>query len=62
MVLPLGDTEQQIEFSRRIQAEGLSVRAVEQAVQEMIQDDDAHPVAAHRVGAGRNARKNAATI
>jgi len=44
-LLPLGDADEQIRFSRRIQSEGLSVRAVEKTVQEMIQDEDADPVA-----------------
>ena len=39
-LLPLGDEHLQIEFSRRIQADGLSVREVERQVQEKIQEDD----------------------
>lgn len=39
-LLPLGEESQQIEFSARIQAEGLSVRAVENLVQEQIAEED----------------------
>jgi ParB family chromosome partitioning protein len=35
-LLPLGDMEEQIAFARRIKQDGLSVRATEQAVQELI--------------------------
>lgn len=35
-LLPLGDEQEQLEFSRRIKREGLSVRATEQDVQERI--------------------------
>jgi ParB family chromosome partitioning protein len=41
-LLPLGDEQEQIAFCKRIQSEGLSVRAVEGLVQEMVrQGDDA---------------------
>ncbi|HEV2972621.1 MAG TPA: ParB/RepB/Spo0J family partition protein [Pirellulales bacterium] len=40
-LLPLGDEREQVAFCQRIQAEGLSVRATEQAVQEQIQSNDA---------------------
>lgn len=43
-LLPLGDEALQIEFSARVLAEGLSVRAVETLVQERIEDEDG-PVA-----------------
>ena len=35
-LLPLGDEEEQIDFARRIEKEGLSVRATEQGVQDRI--------------------------
>ncbi|MDA0660150.1 MAG: ParB/RepB/Spo0J family partition protein [Planctomycetota bacterium] len=59
-LLPLGDADEQIQFSRRIQVEGLSVRAVEKLVQEMIQDEDADPVAqaAHRRRSQRSQKRN----
>jgi ParB family chromosome partitioning protein len=39
-LLPLGDEREQIEFANRIQRDGLSVRAIEQAVKEFIQSAD----------------------
>jgi ParB family chromosome partitioning protein len=39
-LLPLGDEQEQIEFARRIQKEGLSVRATEQGVSEIIHSLD----------------------
>ncbi len=39
-LLPLGDESQQMEFCERIESEGLSVRAVEQLVQESIEQHD----------------------
>lgn len=39
-LLPLGDEQEQIRFAARIEIEGLSVRATEQAVQELIQSSD----------------------
>jgi ParB family chromosome partitioning protein len=39
-LLPLGDDREQIEFSRRIQREGLSVRDTERMVQERIAEED----------------------
>jgi ParB family chromosome partitioning protein len=44
-LLPLGDEQEQVRFSQRIQAEGLSVRATESLVQEMIRQADAEPLA-----------------
>ncbi len=44
-LLPLGDEREQIEFCKRIQAEGLSVRQTEAMVQEMIDRADAEPLA-----------------
>jgi ParB family chromosome partitioning protein len=35
-LLPLGETEEQVAFAKRIQKEGMSVRATEQAVQDRI--------------------------
>jgi len=43
-LLPLGDEREQIAFCGRIQSEGLSVRATEQMVQEMIHSTDAGPM------------------
>ncbi len=43
-LLPLGDEREQISFSLRIQAEGLSVRATEQIVQDVIHEADAGPL------------------
>lgn len=40
-LLPLGDEREQIAFCERIQAEGLSVRATEQLVQDQIHSTDA---------------------
>jgi ParB family chromosome partitioning protein len=42
-LLPLGDEREQIAFCKRIQAEGLSVRAIEQLVQEQIRAADDEP-------------------
>lgn len=42
-LLPLGDEHEQTEFCRRIQNEGLSVRAVEDLVQDAIHATDASP-------------------
>ena len=44
-LLPLGDEREQIDFSNRIQREGLSVRKTEALVQEMITAADAEPLA-----------------
>jgi len=44
-LLPLGDEPAQVEFSRRIVSEGLSVRDTERQVQERIQAEDAEPLA-----------------
>ncbi len=43
-LLPLGDERQQVEFCQRIQAEGLSVRATEEQVQELIHTADTGPL------------------
>ena len=42
--LPLGDEREQVAFCERIQAEGLSVRATEQTVQDQIHAGDAGPL------------------
>jgi ParB family chromosome partitioning protein len=42
-LLPLGDEHEQVEFCRRIQAEGLSVRVIEQMVQERIRAVESAP-------------------
>jgi ParB family chromosome partitioning protein len=43
-LLPLGDEREQVEFCRRIQTEGLSVRAVEDLVQDVVHAADAEPL------------------
>ncbi len=43
-LLPLGDETAQIDFSRRIQREGLSVRETERIVQERIAEEDGDPL------------------
>jgi ParB family chromosome partitioning protein len=43
-LLPLGDETEQVAFCGRIQAEGLSVRATEEAVQAMIHAADEEPL------------------
>jgi len=50
-LLPLGDEARQIEFARRVEREGLSVRAIEHLVQETIDQEDREPLSvAGRVG------------
>ena len=44
-LLPLGDEREQLEFCRRIQDEGLSVRQTEAMVQDAIDRADAEPLA-----------------
>ncbi|MBI3462311.1 MAG: ParB/RepB/Spo0J family partition protein [Planctomycetes bacterium] len=44
-LLPLGDEREQVAFAKRIQSEGLSVRATEELVQETIRQADAAPPA-----------------
>ena len=56
-LLPLGDEHEQIAFCERIQAEGLSVRATEQMVQDLIHAGDAGPMdAAAPASAAKPAR------
>lgn len=43
-LLPLGDEREQVAFCERIQAEGLSVRATEQTVQDQIHAGDVGPL------------------
>jgi ParB family transcriptional regulator, chromosome partitioning protein len=43
-LLPLGDDAEQVAFCRRIQSEGLSVRATEDQVQELIHQADDEPL------------------
>lgn len=43
-LLPLGDEHEQIEFAKRIQKEGISVRGTEQAVSEHIRRADDEPL------------------
>lgn len=44
-LLPLGDERRQIDFCEKIQADGLSVRAIEQLVRETIEEEDREPLA-----------------
>jgi ParB family chromosome partitioning protein len=44
-LLPLGDEQAQIDFCSRIQREGMSVRQTESAVQDLIHQADAEPLA-----------------
>ena len=43
-LLPLGNESQQVEFSERIQREGLSVRDTERQIQEIIYQEDQEPL------------------
>ena len=43
-MLPLGEEPEQVRFCMKIQDEGLSVRATEQLVQDMIRHADAEPL------------------
>ncbi len=69
-LLPLGDEREQLDFCRRIQAEQLSVRAVEEQVQETIRHSDAEPLAiagitaapAKPAKAGRGSSKQVAAL
>lgn len=45
-LLPLGEEKEQVAFARRIHAEGLSVRAIEQLVKEQNSKEDGQPAAA----------------
>jgi ParB family chromosome partitioning protein len=54
-LLPLGDESQQIDFTRRIRDEGLSVRDIERLVQERIHEEDEGRSAAKRTK-GRRVR------
>ncbi len=49
-LLPLGDEPEQIRFAARIHAEGLSVRATEQMVQETIDEQDSEPLSIATAG------------
>ncbi len=55
-LLPLGDEEEQVRLADRVAAEGLSVRAVEAEIQEILRRDEAHeppaPTDAPRPGPG----------
>lgn len=51
-LLPLGDEREQVDFCRRIQAEGLSVRATEDLVNEAIRQADAEPLEVLPLSAG----------
>jgi ParB family chromosome partitioning protein len=43
-LLPLGEEAEQVRFCKKIQDEGLSVRATEQMVQDMVRHADAEPL------------------
>jgi ParB family chromosome partitioning protein len=58
-LLPLGDEREQIEFCRRIQAEGLSVRDTEQQVRETIETLEAANLGGVAAGAGKKRRRRA---
>lgn len=49
-LLPLGDEREQCDFCHRIQTEGLSVRAVEDLVQDAIHSADAEPLDVVNIG------------
>lgn len=55
-LLPLGDEKLQLEFARRIQDEGLSVREVERQVQERIREEDGEPFPAIAGSIGKTAK------
>lgn len=55
-LLPLGDEREQIAFSARIEAEGLSVRRTESLVQETIADADAEPLSSDEPEGGTSRR------
>jgi len=61
-LLPLGDEGEQVEFCRRIESESLSVRAIEQLVQEAIAAADVEPLSILRAGDdGRQRRQRTRT-
>jgi ParB family chromosome partitioning protein len=45
-LLPLGDDRLQVEFSQRVQREGMSVREIERLVQETVANEDGDPLEA----------------
>jgi len=53
-LLPLGEEEEQIAFSDRIQSEGLSVRETERLVKELVQQEDKDDRSKSRRDRGRN--------
>jgi ParB family chromosome partitioning protein len=53
-LLPLGDEPLQLEFTQRIETEGLSVRAVERAVSEFLEAEDEGPVATSKENSKSN--------
>ncbi len=61
-LLPLGNERQQNEFCTRIQKEGLSVRSIEQLVQEKIAAEDAEPLEAVSQPAARRKRTRSEQI
>ncbi|PHS15984.1 MAG: chromosome partitioning protein ParB [Blastopirellula sp.] len=61
-LLPLGDEPLQLEFSQRIETEGLSVRAVERAVSEFLQDEDEGPTAVEKVNKSKKSRTTSTHI
>jgi ParB family transcriptional regulator, chromosome partitioning protein len=61
-LLPLGDEALQIEFSGRVLAEGLSVRAVETLVQEKIEDEDVRIAGVVGAGASKKRRTRSGQV
>ena len=61
-LLPLGDHRAQVEFSNRIQQEGVSVRATEQEVQELIVREDAEPLSVAKTRAARTQNQQIASL
>jgi ParB family chromosome partitioning protein len=56
-LLPLGDEPEQVEFCQRIKSEALSVRDVEQLVQERIDREDAEPLGVVSEGSRSSRRR-----
>lgn len=61
-LLPLGDDNAQIEFSKRIRQEGLSVRATEELVQQLIAEEDEEPLESGRKQGARTKNQQIASL
>ena len=61
-LLPLGDDRAQIEFSKRIRQEGLSVRATEDLVQQLIAEEDQDPLTDHQARKTRTKNQQIASL